>query len=124
MTAAKLEEANGIFYEKTIIILKLVMLILFHCFPGNINMVEKIIDRAITSLSANGVEINREHWFKEAVEAEKSGATQTCQVFQNNLIYSFYYVYGISYIISGHRKSNNWTWSGTRRPKTHLDGRR
>lgn len=43
-------------------------------------MVEKIIDRAITSLSANGVEINREHWFKEAMEAEKSGAVHTCQV--------------------------------------------
>lgn len=43
-------------------------------------MVEKIIDRAITSLNANGVEINREHWFKEAMEAEKSGAVHTCQV--------------------------------------------
>lgn len=57
VTAAKLEEANG-----------------------NINMVEKIIDRAITSLSANGVEINREHWFKEAMEAEKAGGTHCCQV--------------------------------------------
>lgn len=46
-------------------------------------MVEKIIDRAITSLSANGVEINREHWFKEAMEAEKSGAVHTCQVIYN-----------------------------------------
>lgn len=35
---------------------------------------------AITSLSANGVEINREHWFKEAVEAEKSGSVHCCQV--------------------------------------------
>nr|XP_032518836.1 pre-mRNA-processing factor 6 [Danaus plexippus plexippus] len=57
VTAAKLEEAQG-----------------------NTHMVEKIIDRAITSLSANGVEINREHWFKEAMEAEKSGAVHTCQV--------------------------------------------
>lgn len=55
-TAAKLEEANG-----------------------NIHMVEKIIDRALTSLSANGVEINRDTWFAEAVEAEKSGAVHTCQ---------------------------------------------
>lgn len=53
-------------------------------------MVEKIIDRAITSLSANGVEINREHWFKEAVEAEKSGATQTCQVIKHKPFHSFY----------------------------------
>lgn len=50
-------------------------------------MVEKIIDRAITSLSANGVEINREHWFKEAMEAEKSGAVHTCQV---NIIIEMY----------------------------------
>lgn len=50
------------------------------CSLGNTHMVEKIIDRAITSLSANGVEINREHWFKEAMEAEKSGAVHTCQV--------------------------------------------
>ncbi|CAF4810724.1 unnamed protein product [Pieris macdunnoughi] len=56
VTAAKLEEAHG-----------------------NTHMVEKIIDRAISSLSANGVEINREHWFKEAMEAEKSGAVNTCQ---------------------------------------------
>lgn len=56
MTAAKLEEANG-----------------------NIHMVEKIIDRALTSLSANGVEINREMWFQEAIEAEKSGAVHCCQ---------------------------------------------
>ncbi|XP_013148071.1 PREDICTED: pre-mRNA-processing factor 6 [Papilio polytes] len=56
VTASKLEEAHG-----------------------NTHMVEKIIDRAITSLSANGVEINREHWFKEAMEAEKSGAVHTCQ---------------------------------------------
>ncbi|KAI5638418.1 tetratricopeptide repeat domain-containing protein [Phthorimaea operculella] len=56
VTAAKLEEAHG-----------------------STHMVEKIIDRAISSLSANGVEINREHWFKEAMEAEKSGAVSTCQ---------------------------------------------
>ncbi|KAL0275367.1 UNVERIFIED_CONTAM: hypothetical protein PYX00_003230 [Menopon gallinae] len=56
-TAAKLEEANG-----------------------NKHMVEKIIDRALSSLSANGVEINREHWFKEAMEAEKAGSVHTCQV--------------------------------------------
>ncbi|CAG2064087.1 unnamed protein product, partial [Timema podura] len=42
-------------------------------------MVDKIIDRAISSLTANGVEINREHWFKEAIEAEKSGSVHCCQ---------------------------------------------
>ncbi|KAJ0174561.1 hypothetical protein K1T71_009669 [Dendrolimus kikuchii] len=63
VTAAKLEEAHG-----------------------NTHMVEKIIDRAITSLSANGVEINREHWFKEAIEAEKSGAVHTCQAVIRTII--------------------------------------
>lgn len=56
-TAAKLEEANN-----------------------NIHMVEKIIDRALTSLGANGVEINRDQWLQEATEAEKSGAIHCCQV--------------------------------------------
>lgn len=62
-TAAKLEEANG-----------------------NRHMVEKIIERAISSLSANGVEINRDHWFKEAMEAEKSGAVHTCQIIIRSVI--------------------------------------
>lgn len=48
ITAAKLEEANG-----------------------NTQMVEKIIDRAITSLRANGVEINREQW----IQVRLAGAT-------------------------------------------------
>lgn len=56
ITAAKLEEANG-----------------------NTNMVCKIIDRGISSLSANGVEINKELWMKDAMDAEKSGSIQTCQ---------------------------------------------
>lgn len=42
-------------------------------------MVEKIVDRALSSLSVNGVEINRENWFQEAIEAEKSGAVHCCQ---------------------------------------------
>lgn len=62
-TAAKLEEANG-----------------------NIHMVEKIIDRSLTSLAANGVEINREHWFQEAIEAEKSGAVHCCQAIVKAII--------------------------------------
>ena len=37
-------------------------------------MMKKIIEHTISSLSANGVEINREHWFKEAMEAEKARA--------------------------------------------------
>ncbi|XP_044067679.1 pre-mRNA-processing factor 6 [Siniperca chuatsi] len=56
ITAAKLEEANG-----------------------NTQMVDKIIDRAITSLRANGVEINREQWIQDAEECDKSGSVATCQ---------------------------------------------
>lgn len=50
ITAAKLEEANG-----------------------NTQMVEKIVDRAITSLRANGVEINREQWIQVPVQIFSSG---------------------------------------------------
>lgn len=56
ITAAKLEEANG-----------------------NIHMVEKIIDRALNSLRGNMVEINREHWIKDAEDCESSGSLHTCQ---------------------------------------------
>ncbi|XP_022245664.1 pre-mRNA-processing factor 6-like [Limulus polyphemus] len=63
ITAAKLEEANK-----------------------NMHMVEKIIDRAISSLRANGVEINREQWFKDAIECEKSGSVLTCQAIIKTVI--------------------------------------
>ncbi|KAK0053867.1 pre-mRNA-processing factor 6 [Biomphalaria pfeifferi] len=56
ITAAKLEEANG-----------------------NSHMVEKIIERALNSLRANMVEINRDHWIKDAEDCEKSGSIHTCQ---------------------------------------------
>lgn len=62
-TAAKLEEANG-----------------------NQHMVEKIIERAISSLNANGVEINREHWFKEAIESEKGGHVHCCRAIVKSII--------------------------------------
>ncbi|KAJ8980959.1 hypothetical protein NQ317_013411 [Molorchus minor] len=62
-TAAKLEEANG-----------------------NHHMVEKIVERAITSLSTNGVEINREQWFKEAIESEKGGHVHCCRAIVKAII--------------------------------------
>jgi len=34
---------------------------------------------ALTSLSANGVEMNREQWIKDAEDAEKSASVHTCQ---------------------------------------------
>ena len=51
-------------------------------------MVEKIVDRALSSLSANGVEVNRENWFQEAIEAEKSGAVHCCQAIIKSIIES------------------------------------
>lgn len=63
ITAAKLEEAND-----------------------NSRMVEKIIDRAVTSLRANGVEINREQWLNDAVECEKAGSVLTCQAIVRTII--------------------------------------
>lgn len=56
LTAAKLEEANG-----------------------KVEMVDKIVERALTSLKANMVEINREQWMKDAVDAEKGGSVLTAQ---------------------------------------------
>ncbi|XP_064597243.1 pre-mRNA-processing factor 6-like [Liolophura sinensis] len=56
ITAAKLEEANG-----------------------NMHMVEKIVERALSSLRANMVEINRDQWIKDAEDCEKSGSIFTCQ---------------------------------------------
>lgn len=49
-------------------------------------MVEKIVDRALTSLNVNGVEINREMWFQEAIEAEKAGAVHCCQSIIKSII--------------------------------------
>ncbi|EDV20469.1 uncharacterized protein TRIADDRAFT_51004 [Trichoplax adhaerens] len=63
ITAAKLEEANN-----------------------NIAMVDKIIERAIASLKANMVEINRDHWILDAEEAERSGSIYTCQAIIKNVI--------------------------------------
>lgn len=56
ITAAKLEEANG-----------------------NISMVDKIIERGVSSLAQNNVEINRELWIVDAEEADKAGSTKTAQ---------------------------------------------
>ncbi|CAF5138616.1 unnamed protein product, partial [Rotaria socialis] len=32
------------------------------------------------------VEINREHWFKDAIDCEKAGSVHTCQVLIRNII--------------------------------------
>lgn len=56
ITAAKLEEANG-----------------------NEGMVDKIVQRGVNSLAANGVEINRDQWIKSAEECEAAGSIATAQ---------------------------------------------
>jgi pre-mRNA-processing factor 6 len=56
VTAAKLEEANE-----------------------NYTMVPKIVERALTSLQGSSVEVNRDHWIKDAEEAEKGGSVHTAQ---------------------------------------------
>lgn len=63
ITAAKLEEAHG-----------------------NIHMVGKIIERALTSLGANGVEINRDQWLDDAKDAEKAKSVHTCQAIIYNVV--------------------------------------
>ncbi|KAL5494082.1 hypothetical protein EMCRGX_G015354 [Ephydatia muelleri] len=63
ITAAKLEEAHE-----------------------NYHMVPKIIERAVSSLQTNMVEINREHWITNAEECEKSGAVHTCQAIIRTVI--------------------------------------
>lgn len=44
---------------------------------GQVDMVEKIISRAITALQANQVEINRKQWLEDAIDAEKAECTKT-----------------------------------------------
>jgi pre-mRNA-processing factor 6 len=56
ITAAKLEEAQG-----------------------NHTMVDKIIERAISSLTANGVELNRDQWLTDAIECDKAQSYMTCR---------------------------------------------
>lgn len=56
ITAAKLEEAHG-----------------------NSQMVDKIVERAISSLTANGVEITRDQWIEDAIECEKAESVLTCR---------------------------------------------
>ena len=40
-------------------------------------MIDKMVERALLSLRANMVEINREQWLKDAVDAEQGGCPLT-----------------------------------------------
>ena len=56
ITASKLEEANG-----------------------NLELVERVIEKAIKSLTLHQVHLEREQWLNEAEVAEKAGAARTAQ---------------------------------------------
>ena len=53
---------------------------------GNLQMVDKIIDRAVKSLEANRVEIKRDDWIADAIECDKTGSLKTCQAIIRNVI--------------------------------------
>ncbi|EPB79056.1 tetratricopeptide repeat protein [Ancylostoma ceylanicum] len=53
---------------------------------GQKDMVDRIVQKALTSLTANMVELNREHWMKDAIDAEKAGCTLTCQAIIRHVI--------------------------------------
>ncbi|CAG7718069.1 unnamed protein product [Allacma fusca] len=63
ITAAKLEEANG-----------------------NDAMVDKIVERAISSLTSNGVELTRDQWLEDAIECDKAGSYLTCRALVKHMI--------------------------------------
>ncbi|VDO63696.1 unnamed protein product [Haemonchus placei] len=53
---------------------------------GQKDMVDRIVQKALTSLTANMVELNREHWMKDAIDAERAGCTLTCQAIIRHVI--------------------------------------
>ena len=57
------------------------VVVVLLCFTtaGNVQNVPKIVERALTSLKANGVEVNREHWLKDAQDSEKAGSVETAK---------------------------------------------
>lgn len=53
---------------------------------GQKEMVEKIVAKALSSLRANQVEINRDQWMKDAIDAEQAKCPITCQAIIRNVI--------------------------------------
>ena len=49
-------------------------------------LMPQIIERAVSSLKANMVEINRELWLKEAEECDQAGSAITCQAIVRTVI--------------------------------------
>ena len=76
--ASKLEEAN----ENNAMVDRLIERgLTFFSFSGISSCF-----LALASLRANMVEINREHWLKDAVDCEKAGSIHTCQALVRNVI--------------------------------------
>ena len=81
--AAKLEEANG----NDVMVDRLIergLFFLLKSFHIPLNII--FFPLALASLTANMVEINREHWMKDAVDCEKAGSIHTCQSLIRNVI--------------------------------------
>ncbi|CAI2352621.1 unnamed protein product [Caenorhabditis sp. 36 PRJEB53466] len=53
---------------------------------GQRDMVDKIVAKALSSLRANQVEINRDQWLKDAIDAEQAKCPLTCQSIIRNVI--------------------------------------
>lgn len=53
---------------------------------GQKDMVDKIVAKAMSSLKVNQVEINRDQWLKDAVDAEMAKCPITCQAIIRNVI--------------------------------------
>ena len=80
--AAKLEEANG----NNPMVDRLIERGTPFFFPVPLIHLRSFSFSALASLRANMVEINREHWMKDAIDAEKAGSVHTCQVLVRNII--------------------------------------
>ncbi|CAL2047807.1 unnamed protein product [Caenorhabditis brenneri] len=53
---------------------------------GQKDMVDKIVSKALNSLRTNQVEINRDQWLKDAIDAENAKCPITCQAIIRNVI--------------------------------------
>uniref|UniRef100_A0A7E4V8M9 Pre-mRNA-processing factor 6 n=1 Tax=Panagrellus redivivus TaxID=6233 RepID=A0A7E4V8M9_PANRE len=53
---------------------------------GEASKIDVMINRAISSLTANNVEINRKQWLEDAIDAEKGGCILTAQAIIKNVM--------------------------------------
>ncbi|CAI5450958.1 unnamed protein product [Caenorhabditis angaria] len=53
---------------------------------GQKDMVDRIVAKALSSLKANQVEVNRDQWLKDAIDAEQAKCPLTCQAIIKNVI--------------------------------------